>query len=124
MTIHPYKGHAWIFYYCDVCTYIICVRASLQVLVNSPSRRIISGHYVALDLSHSIHFPGERRGEEREGVGESPFGLKINFFYYFRQTLCSGQTQLAEVVLAELSGADFFVGLYFHDFAFATSSQR
>ena len=37
------------FHVCDV---------PVQVLVDCPSRKIISGHYMALDLSHSIHFPG------------------------------------------------------------------
>ena len=66
--------------------------ASPQVLVNCPSRRIISGHYVALDLSHSIHFPGEGEGGRewgREGVGGGPYRLKSTFLI-LSQTLYSG----------------------------------
>ena len=29
-----------------------------KVLVNCPSRRIIDSHYIALDLTHQIWFPG------------------------------------------------------------------
>ena len=32
-----------------------------QVLVDCPSRKIIDGHYLALDLAHQIKFPGERK---------------------------------------------------------------
>lgn len=30
-----------------------------QVLVDCPSRKIIDGHYLALDLNHQIKFPGK-----------------------------------------------------------------